>query len=314
MENNNLLISIVVITYNSSKYVLETLESVKAQTYRNIELIVSDDCSKDDTVEICKDWLEKNKDRFVRTELITVERNTGIAPNCNRGCKKAEGEWVKLIAGDDVFMKTCIEDNVSFIQKNNQVQILFSRGCCFWGSLDEYRANATHETERIQQIPFFYLLSSRDQMSYLINNLNLIEAPTGFMKRELLELCDYYNEQFPFIEDLPMWINLTQHGIKLYFMPKYTIFHRKGDSITMSSEKMINMNYYQSWLKFRSKLKYSISGYITFSIIKFQYYLLINIFKNKRNRSSEAVQSLFQHIIRMKLSLSRRFLRLKRMY
>ena len=102
------LVSIIVITYNSSKYVLETLESAKAQTYQNIELIVSDDCSIDNTVEICKEWIEKDKERFVRTELITAEKNTGIPANCNRGVKAAQGEWVKLIAGDDMIIYTSV--------------------------------------------------------------------------------------------------------------------------------------------------------------------------------------------------------------
>lgn len=60
MENKP-LVSIVVITYNSSEYVLETLESAKAQTYTNIELIVSDDCSTDETVSICKNGLKQTR-------------------------------------------------------------------------------------------------------------------------------------------------------------------------------------------------------------------------------------------------------------
>jgi alpha-1,3-rhamnosyltransferase len=77
-NSSNPLVSIVVITYNSSSYVIETLESIKAQTYQNIELIVSDDCSKDKTVDVCKKWIEKNKQRFVRTELITIEKRNRI--------------------------------------------------------------------------------------------------------------------------------------------------------------------------------------------------------------------------------------------
>ena len=111
------LVSIIVITYNSSKYVLETLESAKAQTYQNIELIVSDDCSTDNTVEICREWIEKNKKRFLRTELITSEKNTGIPANCNRGVKAAQGEWVKLIAGDDILCNNCIEANIEYAKK-----------------------------------------------------------------------------------------------------------------------------------------------------------------------------------------------------
>jgi alpha-1,3-rhamnosyltransferase len=57
VKNQKPLVSVVIITYNSSKYVLETLESAKAQTYQNIELIVSDDCSTDDTVEKCREWI-----------------------------------------------------------------------------------------------------------------------------------------------------------------------------------------------------------------------------------------------------------------
>ena len=72
---NQPLVSVTVITYNSSKTVLETLDSIKAQTYQNLELIVSDDCSTDDTVELCRNWIEQNKERFVRTELLTVEKN-----------------------------------------------------------------------------------------------------------------------------------------------------------------------------------------------------------------------------------------------
>ena len=96
-ENQCPLVSVVVITYNSAQYVLETLNSIKEQSYSNIELIISDDCSKDKTVEICRDWLAKNKEKFVRTELITVEKNTGTSANINRGIKASKGKWIKSI-------------------------------------------------------------------------------------------------------------------------------------------------------------------------------------------------------------------------
>ena len=79
------LISIIAITYNSAKYIVELLESAKAQTYSNIELIISDDCSTDDTVAVCNSWIVKNTTLFNKLTLITAEKNTGIAPNVNRG-------------------------------------------------------------------------------------------------------------------------------------------------------------------------------------------------------------------------------------
>ncbi len=89
-NTEQLLVSIIVVTYNSSKYILETLESAKAQTYQNIELIVSDDCSTDNTVSICDRWLHENDFFFFRTKLITTTQNTGVAPNCNRGLRQRQ--------------------------------------------------------------------------------------------------------------------------------------------------------------------------------------------------------------------------------
>jgi alpha-1,3-rhamnosyltransferase len=57
----------------------------KAHVYQNIELIVSDDCSVDNTLEICRMWIENNlKERFV-SKIVVVQKNTGIASNCSRG-------------------------------------------------------------------------------------------------------------------------------------------------------------------------------------------------------------------------------------
>ena len=63
-NSSNPLVSVVV-TYNSSATVLETLDSIKNQTYKNIELIITDDFSKDDTVALCQSWVDTNKERFL---------------------------------------------------------------------------------------------------------------------------------------------------------------------------------------------------------------------------------------------------------
>ena len=125
-NDNNPLVSIIVITYNSSKYVLETLESVKTQIYQNIELIVSDDCSTDDTVGICRNWIAQNEGRFVQTKLIVAPENKGIAANCNRGVKAAKGERVKLIAGDDILTSDSIQLFMNYICNHTDAKIIAS--------------------------------------------------------------------------------------------------------------------------------------------------------------------------------------------
>ena len=93
------LISVIVITYNSSSTILETLDSIKRQTYSNIELVVSDDCSKDDTVKKAQNWILDNN---INGIVVTTKKNAGIPANVNKGIKAAKGTLVKIIAGDDI--------------------------------------------------------------------------------------------------------------------------------------------------------------------------------------------------------------------
>ena len=105
MPTNNVLVSVVVLTYNSSTTIIETLNSVKEQTYSNIELIITDDASSDTTIDICRQWLDLNGKYFFNFCLITVEFNTGLPANCNRALNASKGEWIKFIAGDDSLKK-----------------------------------------------------------------------------------------------------------------------------------------------------------------------------------------------------------------
>ena len=120
------LVSVVVITYNSSKYVIETLDSIYNQTYEQLELIISDDCSKDDTIPKCEEWLAKNQERFYNAQIITTSINTGIPANCNRGFEKAQGEWIKYIAGDDCLYPYAIEKYIKYAQREIEYSLFHS--------------------------------------------------------------------------------------------------------------------------------------------------------------------------------------------
>jgi len=223
-ENNNPLVSIIVITYNSSKYVIETLESAKAQTYQNIELIVSDDCSSDNTVEICRNWIEDNNARFVRTALVTVEKNTGIAPNCNRGVAKSKGEWIKLIAGDDLFFKDAILLAVIFIKTNSNLSIFASKAqniIEYDRQFVDYESNKSNNNNNI----FFLKINDANYQHYLLLKNNYIIAPTVFLKKSLWETVKF-NEQIPNIEDYPYWIEITKLGYYIGFLDNYTVYYR----------------------------------------------------------------------------------------
>lgn len=107
------LVSVVVIAYNSGKYILDALESAKKQTYANIELIIADDSSADGTVSMCQKWLRVNSSRFVAAQILESTANRGIPANCNIGVSKARGKYVKILAADDLiypdFVESCVK-------------------------------------------------------------------------------------------------------------------------------------------------------------------------------------------------------------
>ena len=115
----NDIISIVVISYNAEKLIEETLNSIKSQTYKNIELIITDDCSKDDTFNVAKKWCEENSIRFVNTICVQTIGNKGIPHNINNGIRYAQGKYIKVIAADDLLVDTFIQDMYNFCEENN---------------------------------------------------------------------------------------------------------------------------------------------------------------------------------------------------
>jgi glycosyltransferase involved in cell wall biosynthesis len=226
------LVSIIVVTYNSSKYVIETLESAKIQTYENIELIVSDDCSMDDTVEICRQWIEENKTRFIRTELITFEKNTGIAPNCNRGILAAKGQWLKFIAGDDLLFPKCIETFVDHIKKNPKDKFVFSK----IKILDNPIFNTHTKEFWIKSYDLFSILdTAKKQFRYLKINGNFVPASSSFIYKNVFSEIGNYDEEIPFMEDFPLWIKATKMGFKLSLIDQVLVSYRaNSDSIQLN--------------------------------------------------------------------------------
>ena len=125
------LVSVAVITYNSSNTVIETLDSIFAQTYPDLELIISDDCSSDNTVAVCRQWIAEHKTRFVYTTIIESPVNTGISANLNRAEDACKGNWVKGIAGDDLLLPECIETYMQYVGDRDDLPCVFSRVQCF---------------------------------------------------------------------------------------------------------------------------------------------------------------------------------------
>jgi glycosyltransferase involved in cell wall biosynthesis len=220
------LISIIVTTYNSASFVIETLESAKAQTWKNIELMVSDDCSADNTVALCREWMEVNKNRFVRTEIITVPNNTGVSANCNRCIKAANADWIKFIAGDDILLPNCIEDNMQFVNENKDAAIIFSQVLLYQ---DDFTKENFLKTvpDRFPMNIMNPAYRAADQNKLLLLSDRITYTPSYFFKKQTLLDAGGYDEENKLVEDYPMWLKLTRAGNQLYYFHKATVGYRR---------------------------------------------------------------------------------------
>lgn len=226
------LISVPVVTYNSSKTVLETLDSIYNQTYENLELIVSDDCSTDNTVDICQEWINAHKERFVRTELLVLEKNTGVSANMNRAEAACQGEWVKPIAGDDILMPDCIETYVDYVSKHSDAIYVFSKVETFGG--EEDRRNVIES----QFLYEFFNWPIERQYDFLTLERNCIPAATSFYNQNrIMKLGVKNDERIPLLEDWPRWINLLKKGVRFCFIDKVLVKYRVGESSLSTIEK-----------------------------------------------------------------------------
>lgn len=236
--NTEPLVSVCIITYNSSKYILEALDSVYNQTYQNIELIISDDGSKDDTIETTEKWLQNKRHRFVDVKVLTVPQNTGTAKNCNRALRACAGELLKSFAGDDVLFPDAIEKYVSFIKDRPNVKWVYAKAIRYNKEIsDEHIMSGGLNFEKIKPI---FDKNQTDQFRRLVIS-NYLWYPTHFFRKSLLEGIGGYDESFGIYEDYPRSLRLYRNGEQCFFLDEYTLGYRyTSQSVVNNSGFLVN--------------------------------------------------------------------------
>lgn len=107
------LVSIIMPSYNTAPYIAESILSVIDQTYKDWELIIVDDCSKDNTDEVVKPYLHD-----MRIKYLKNDGNSGAAVSRNRALREAKGKWIAFLDSDDLWMPEKLENQIAFMEKN----------------------------------------------------------------------------------------------------------------------------------------------------------------------------------------------------
>lgn len=217
------------ITYNHSDYIIEHLESLKkliqkyGEGYLN-NLIISDDASKDDTVELAKKWIDQNRSLFNDVKVLCQEKNQGIVNNYVNALKNVKTEKFKIIAGDDLYL--C--ENIYAIF--DMADMVFTPLVSFSGS-----EVVSRQAEYISREMIYYRNKNlqetiRDKMKFSM----YIQSPGAMWKLSLADEGLYETlSHFKWMEDVPLYSYLiNKQDLKVWFCETPVVAYRSDVGIS----------------------------------------------------------------------------------
>lgn len=255
-------VSVIVVAYKSADTIVKTLESIKDQTYENLEIIVSDDCSPDDTVAVAKRWIDENKDAFRSCRLVTAQKNTGIPGNINRALEHANGVYTKLLAADDYMTPDAIAEYVRFCEENPETMPI-AKVHLFSGEGADCAAVQAY-CDRC------YALAGKgyQEQYHMLLKQNWIVAPAAsFYPIEVLKGIGGYEEHYRWFEDYPMNLTLMHKGYRFGLIDKELVYYGiSGQSITGSRQLQLKKT--EMKLFFRKRMWYMLQAGMGWEAVK----------------------------------------------
>ncbi|NNH79048.1 glycosyltransferase [Acinetobacter sp. ANC 5380] len=215
-KSKQALVSIIIPCYNHEKFVQDSIKSVIAQTYKNIELIIIDDGSKDSSIEKIKEMAPLCEQRFTRFEF-RHRSNKGLSATLNEALEWSYGEYLCSLASDDIMLENRIDDQVKLLN-NKKIVAVF--GSVYL--IDEENQNIGEE--RIVKSHLY------DFKSIILNECQIF-SPTQMIRSEHLKKVGGYKDGL-IIEDWYMWLKLAEIG-DLLVVPDFFAKYRQHDNNTI---------------------------------------------------------------------------------
>lgn len=216
-----------ILTYNQENYVLETLESIKYQKINygsevDVSLIITDDASKDRTVEVIEEWIEKNRAYFDKIDLIANEKNKGTVANFKTILSKVDDECLKIIAGDDLIgHKNMFTEFESLSDK--KLKTYFRVELC---------DGKIYYRERFL-IDFYYHKKYGTGRKYNIKNFRkgkYLHTPSTLYTKQLFTNanCEKNLDGYYLFEDDPMWYSMikNEEDLEIEFVEQGMVLYR----------------------------------------------------------------------------------------
>ena len=213
-------ISVIMATYNRATLIVEAIESVYAQNYHNLELIVVDDGSVDNTVDVIQPWIAR--DDFIFLQQI----NQGQPAAQNLALTRATGDFICFLDSDNIWLPGKLNRQLAFMAEHPEVDILYGDLITIDG---EGRETGRHNMPRYSGRIYRELLKD-----------NCVSGNTAMMRRHCLERCGPFDASVRVAADFEMWLRYSPHCTFHYlpeFFAKYRVF---PDQISSDKERRFN--------------------------------------------------------------------------
>ncbi|WP_367771554.1 glycosyltransferase [Flavobacterium sp. WC2421] len=197
------LVTIICLCYNQEAFVLESLESVIKQEYKNIELIIIDDCSTDNSKTTIEKWIVDHPE----VQFITNKTNLGITKAFNKGLKLAKGTYIIDLAADDVLLPNCVSLQVNTFKNSNykNLGVVYGNAALITkkGLLDSYYF-AVNKDKKVTQKRI-----TGDIYTSVLAGGDSICSVSSMTKKSVYDVLDGYDENLAY-EDLDFWIRASR--------------------------------------------------------------------------------------------------------
>lgn len=217
------LVSVIILTYKTQKYLFETIKSVLEQDYPRIELIVSDDASEClDEVAVVNYILQNKKDNIVSYQIRINENNLGTVRHANTVLKCANGEYVKFVpCGDKFFDCTSLNRLYMYAIANNAlITSSVVMVCSEDFSTNYYKHPNAIRSKMLQEY-------SSEELFKKLCASNFIAAISILFRKDFFDIFNF-DEKYQLLEDWPLWLQVCRSGTKIHHLNEVTMYYADG--------------------------------------------------------------------------------------
>ena len=213
-------VSICLITYNRAAQLRKTLDSILVQTLGDFELIISDNCSPDNTQQVCLEYEKRDS----RIKYRRNERNLGMTGNLNACIRASSGEYIANLFDGDIYDPTLLEKWSRYLNTYPQAAFVFNA----YRDLDtDGKERAIHREQLPECFPGYFLL---DNVFFKRWWFGSPVFGTVMARRSVYEEAGFFDERFGFFSDVDMWMRLAE---------RYHIAYVNEPLISLPSKKIV---------------------------------------------------------------------------